>query len=59
MDIKEKVFLTIDETASYLGLPKTTIYELTKDEAFPAKKLGKSWRIHRESLDIWCAKVCK
>ncbi|MDF2787997.1 MAG: Helix-turn-helix domain [Neobacillus sp.] len=59
MDIKEKVFLTIDETASYLGLPKTTIYELTKGKEFPAKKLGKSWRVHRQNLDLWCANVCK
>ena len=45
--------LTVSQAAEYLNLPVSKIYELVKAKDFPALKLGKSWRIHKERLDQW------
>jgi excisionase family DNA binding protein len=58
-DIEQKeknitpIFLTLDETAEILQLPKTRVYQLVRDRSFPAHKFGTQWRIHREKLEEW------
>jgi len=52
----ESIYLTIQETAQYLNVPTKQIYNLAKLKSFPAKKIGKHWRIHRPKLDEWAAK---
>ncbi|CUH97405.1 hypothetical protein P22_3534 [Propionispora sp. 2/2-37] len=56
---KEKIFLTVDETAEILQLPKTRVYELVWDRGFPAHKFGKSWRIHKGKLEEWARRVVR
>ena len=53
----DKIFLNLAETANYLNVPKYRIYQLVKQRRFPAKKIGKSWLIHKELLDDWAAKI--
>lgn len=55
----DKIFLTVDETAEYLGLPKSRIYILISERGFPAHKFGKSWAIHREKLEKWAECKCR
>jgi excisionase family DNA binding protein len=45
--------MTITETAEYLRVPTSKVYELVRVKSFPAVKLGKSWRIMKDRLDIW------
>jgi excisionase family DNA binding protein len=45
--------LTIPQAAEYLNLPVSKVYELVRSKDFPAAKIGKNWRIHRERLDQW------
>lgn len=45
--------LTVSQAAEYLNLPVSKIYELVRSKGFPALKLGKHWRIHKERLDQW------
>jgi len=50
----EVATFTIGETAKYLNLPLTKIYELVKKPGFPATKFGgKEWRILMRKLDQW------
>ncbi len=46
-------YLTIPETAAYLRLPLSKVYELVRSKGFPSAKLGKTWRVHRGRLDAW------
>lgn len=45
--------LTVPETAQYMRVPLSKIYELVHVKDFPAIKIGKSWRIIKDKLDQW------
>lgn len=45
--------LTIDELATYLKIPKSTLYKLVRDGAVPCQKVGKHWRFHIAAIDAW------
>ena len=47
---------TVPQTAQYLNLPVSKVYELVRVKDFPAVKLGKSWRILKDRLDQWLIK---
>jgi len=49
-------FLTAEEVAGILRLPRSTIYKLTSDRVLPAFKVGKHWRFRREAIDEWIRK---
>ena len=51
--------LTVDETAEYLKVPVSQIYMLVKLDDFPAFKVGKHWRIHKNKLDSWIGEQIK
>lgn len=46
-------WLSIDETAEYLGMGKTALYELAREGRIPAKKIGAKWTFDKESVDAW------
>lgn len=48
---------TIDEIVIILGIPKTAVYKLIKKEYFIALKLGREYRIPKESFDNWLAGI--
>lgn len=52
ISIERKTY-TIDEIVIILGIPKTAVYKLLKKEYFIAFKLGREYRISRESFDNW------
>lgn len=46
-------WLTLDETAIYLGIGKTVLYALAREGRIPATKLGKRWTFDKVELDRW------
>jgi excisionase family DNA binding protein len=45
--------LTVETVAEYLRLHPSTVYRLLKGKQLPAFKLGREWRLNRESIDRW------
>jgi excisionase family DNA binding protein len=50
---KAKDVLNINELASYLDIPKSTIYKLVREGKIPAQKVGRHWRFHKKTIDAW------
>lgn len=46
-------WLSLEETASYLGMGKTALYALARDGRIPAQKIGKKWIFEKTNLDAW------
>lgn len=46
-------WLSLEETAAYLGMGKTALYALTRDGRIPARKIGKKWIFEKAGLDSW------
>jgi len=46
-------WLTLEETAAYLGMGKTALYALARDGRIPVRKLGKKWVFEKTGLDTW------
>jgi len=44
--------MTVEEVAKYLGLSKPTVYKLARRGEIPAVKVGRSWRFHREAVEL-------
>ncbi len=48
-----KELLTATEVASWLRIPKSTLYKLCNDGRIPATKIGRHWRFDRAYLAKW------
>lgn len=46
-------WLSLEETATYLGIGKTVLYSLARDGRIPAQKIGKKWIFEKAALDTW------
>jgi excisionase family DNA binding protein len=46
-------WLSLEETATYLGMGKTALYALAREARIPAKKIGKKWLFEKDGLDQW------
>lgn len=46
-------WLSLENTASYLRIGKTSLYTLVRDGRIPAQKLGKKCIFDRSSVDAW------
>lgn len=46
-------WLSLEETAIYLGMGKTALYALARDGRIPSRKIGKKWVFEKSSLDAW------
>jgi excisionase family DNA binding protein len=46
-------WITTDAAAAYLGIGKTTLYELTRAGKIPATRLGKKWVYDKQALSQW------
>ena len=45
--------LDVDDVAEYLGVEQTTVQRWCREGSMPAMKIGKSWRIRRDALDLF------
>jgi DNA repair protein RadD len=46
-------WMSLEETADYLGMGKTILYTLARQARVPGTKLGKKWVFEKEQLDSW------
>lgn len=46
-------WLSLDETAAYLGVGKTALYTLARDGRIPAKKIATKWVFEKAGVDAW------
>ncbi|MFH1406814.1 MAG: helix-turn-helix domain-containing protein [Candidatus Omnitrophota bacterium] len=49
-------FITVDEIAEYLRIPKPTVYFMAQKGEIPAFKIGRHWRFEKEVFDAWVEK---
>lgn len=50
---EETVWLSLEDTAAYLGMGKTALYALARENKIPGRKLGKKWTFEKAGLDAW------
>jgi excisionase family DNA binding protein len=53
MEEKQGDVLKIDELASYLKIPRSTLYKIVREGKVPSQKVGRHWRFHKETIDQW------
>ena len=53
MDAKHSDVLTIEELATYLKIPKSTLYKLVREGKIPSQKIGRHWRFRKVAIDRW------
>jgi DNA repair protein RadD len=46
-------WMTIEETARYLQLGKTALYDLAREGSLPSNKVGSKWLFSKTDLDAW------
>lgn len=46
-------WMTIEETARYLQLGKTALYDLAREGTLPSNKVGSKWLFSKHDLDAW------
>ncbi len=51
--MEENRLLSVDEVASYLKIPKSTLYKMCSDREIPCAKIGKHWRFNKRQIDSW------
>ena len=49
----DKQVMDIKELAEYLGIGKSTIYNLIRQKKIPAAKIGKQYRFSKDVVDSW------
>ena len=50
-NLVEQRYLSVSETATYLGLSPKTVYAWAEKGAIPAYKVGRVWRFDKTDLD--------
>ena len=45
--------MTVEEAAQYLRFHPSTVYRLARLGKLPAVKVGKQWRLDRDTLEGW------
>src|SRR5579863_690160 len=49
----QEEWMTIEETARYLQLGKTALYDLAREGTLPSTKVGRKWLFSKRDLDAW------
>ena len=49
----ESELLSVEEVTRILKISRATVQRWCRDGKLPAAKIGKSYRIRREDLDLW------
>ena len=52
-EIFDKELLTVLDVASYMGVGQVTVHRWCREGRMPCSKVGKSWRIRRETLEAF------
>lgn len=54
----KKKFANIDETAEFLGVPRSWLYDRTRRNAIPMRRIGKYVRFDLDEIDGWSKAGC-
>jgi len=49
--------MTLEETAKYLKIGKSTLYKMTREGKIPAVKIANQWRFRKEDIDKWLQEI--
>ncbi|RDV30955.1 helix-turn-helix domain-containing protein [Lysinibacillus capsici] len=49
----EKITLSVEELAELIGVSKTTIYTMVRQDEIPHKKVRNRILFHRPTVEIW------
>ncbi len=47
--------MTLQETADYLRVTRSTIHRLLKRNQIPGFRIGRHWRFNVEEINNWCS----
>jgi excisionase family DNA binding protein len=50
-----RTVMTLQETADYLRVTRSTIHRLLKRNQIPAFRIGRHWRFNVEEIERWCS----
>lgn len=48
--------MTIEQLATYLNVPLSSLYKLAQEGRIPCQKVGRHWRFRKETIDRWLDK---
>ncbi len=49
--------MTLEETAKYLKIGKSTLYKMAREGEIPAVKIANQWRFRKDEIDKWWCEV--
>ena len=49
--------MTLEETAKYLKIGKSTLYKMAREGKIPAVKIANQWRFRKEEIDRWLEEI--
>jgi excisionase family DNA binding protein len=49
--------MTLEETAKYLKIGKSTLYKMAREGKIPAVKIANQWRFIKEDIDKWLQEI--
>jgi len=49
--------MTLEETAKYLKIGKSTLYKMAREGKIPAVKIANQWRFRKDEIDKWWREV--
>jgi len=49
--------MTLEETAKYLKIGKSTLYKMAREGKIPAVKIANQWRFRKEDIDKWLLEI--
>jgi excisionase family DNA binding protein len=50
-----KTVMTLQETAEYLRVTRSTMHRLLKRNQIPGFRIGRHWRFRLEEIENWCS----
>ena len=53
------LMISLSEAAKRVGIPERTLRDLAARGDFPARKVGKRWRVAVDNLDRWIHEIEK
>jgi excisionase family DNA binding protein len=53
MDARQQEVLSLEELATFLKVPKSTVYALLKQRRIPRQKVGRYWRFWKKAFERW------
>lgn len=47
----QPLVMTVEEVATYLRIPQSSVYKLAQEGMIPCQEVGGRWRFHRRAID--------